>query len=181
MWQVHVQKLRTLSPHEINLRRATQPLGLVALLLSANWLLGAQDVGDALVDIARHPGDHPLSAAVLGAALFYGLASFLTGTRRCWGLRSDGMLPVRAFFKLAIGVAGLVLLRGGWPHVSGGWEMLLWLATGIVSVWCTVVGAARFILLTVGGGNARRSVLHHISRRNAPLRAARRPWWRLWW
>ena len=181
IWQAHAQKLRTLSPHEINLRRATQPLGLVALLLCALWHSGAEGVGDPLADVARHPADNMLLAGLLGAALIYGLASLITGTRGCWGVRSDGMLRVRSFFKVAIGVAGLAAVRGGWPRVDDGWSLLLWIAVGAISVWCVVVGTGRFLLLTVGGGNARRAILHHISHRNTQLRAARRPWWRLWW
>jgi hypothetical protein len=181
IWQAHVQKLRTLSPHEINLRRATQPLGLVSLLLSALWLSGAQGVGDRLADIARHPADNTLPAALLGAALLYGLTSLITGTRRCWGVRSDGMLPVRSFFKLALGVAGLVLLRRGWPRVDDTWTSLLWIVVSATSIWCAVVGAARFLLLTVGGGNALRVINKQLNRRNAPLRPAHlRPWWRFW-
>jgi hypothetical protein len=182
LWHAHVQNLRTLSPHEINLRRATQPLGLLALLLSALWLFGADGAaGDALDDFVRHPSDNLKPAGLLGAALLYGLASLITGTRRCWGVRSDGMLPVRALFKLVLGVVGLTLLRHGLPRSDDIWMELLPLALGAASVWCVVVGSVRFVLLTVAGGNARRAVLRHITARNAPLRAARRPWWRLWW
>jgi hypothetical protein len=181
LWQAHAQKLRNLSPHELNLRRATQPLGAATLLLAGWWLFGDLGAGQALEKITHHPADHPWVSALLGGALLYVSASFITGMRRCWGTRSDGMLPVRAFLKMALGFGGLALLHSGWPVVVDARTHLLWLAIGAASIWCISVGAARFLLLTVGGGNARRAVQRHINQRNAPLRAARRPWWRLWW
>jgi hypothetical protein len=185
--QAHAQKMRLLSPHELHLRLATRPLGVVALLAWVVWLFGAPGIGHALAPVVLHPSDNWLLAVLLGGVLLYGLASFVTGASRCWGMRSDGMLPLRAFFKLAVGVGGLrylwlwnVDLARGFD-VAPGW-VALWLLLVAASIWCGVVGAARFLLLTTGGGSALRKIKGIIAAKNAPMIAVRRrrPWWMFW-
>jgi hypothetical protein len=184
--RVRAQRLRLLSPHELNLRRATHPLGVLALLAWFAWLFGVRDLVGALAPVLLHPSDNWLSAALLGAVLLYGLVSFIAGASQCWGARSDRTLPFWAFVELALGVAGLrfhwlwnVDLARGFDAAPG--LVALWLLLLAASIWCAVVGGARFLLLTVGGGNALAQIIKHIKRRNAPLRPGRRPWWRLWW
>lgn len=185
LWQARGVKRRFLSPGEIARRRATRPLGTVAVLLWGAWFFGAsaRGVTHALAPVLLDPAANWLLLALLAAALLYGFASFVTGASRCWGMRSDGMLPVWAFFKCAVGVGGLVLLRrNALAGLLGGnlWAALLWLALNVAAVWCIAVGAARLLLLTVGGGNALRTITRAAAKKNAPLRAARRRWWQ-WW
>ncbi len=177
LWQEQAQKRRLLSPHELNLRRATQPLGVAAVLLWVASLHGARDIGGVLADLAARIPDKGPVAVVVGAVLLCGLASFVIGLRGCWGARSDRMLPAWAFFKCAAGVGGLVLLRrnaGGWMDGGDIWMSLLWLALNSAAVWCATVGAARFLLLTVGGGDALRIAGRIRKQRNAPMRPAKR-------
>jgi hypothetical protein len=185
-WHARAQKLRLLSPHELHLRRATRPLGVVAVLAWGVWLLGARDIGGAFAPMLLHPAANWLPVALLAAVLLYGLASFITGASRCWGMRSDGLLPVRAFFKCAVGGGGLWLLWVSNADVARGfdaapWGVALWLLLVAASVWCAVVGAARLVLLTVGGGNALALVNRHIRQTQIVMRPARRrPWWKFW-
>ena len=185
--QARAQRLRLLAPHELHLRRATRPLGVVALLAWGSWLCGARGIAHAFAPVVLHPSDNGLLAALLGAVLLYGLASFVTGASRCWGMRSDGMLPVWAFIKLAAGVSGLrflwlwnVDLARGFDAAPG--MTALWLLLVAASIWCAVVSAARFVLLTVGGGSALRKMGGVIAAKNAPMIAVRprRPWWMFW-
>jgi hypothetical protein len=182
MAQASAQKRRLLSPHELNLRRATQPLGFIAVLAWCAWFFGVPDITQALTPLVFDPAANWLPFGI-AALLFFGMASFISGASRCWGMRSDGMLPARAFCKLAIGVIGIFLLRQNKPTISPGgeiWPALLWFALHIAAVWCVAVGAARFILLTIGGGSALRIMTHAANKRNAPLVPARRRWWQ-WW
>jgi hypothetical protein len=183
LWQAHAQKRRLLSPHELNLRRATQPLGLLALLAGCAWLLGVRDVAAALAPVFLHPSDNLVLAVLPLAGLFYGVASFVTGAGRCWGVRSDGMLPVWAFFKLALGVGGLWLLRD-MRGPSDDLAALFRLALDAMALWCAVVGGARFLLLSIGGGNALARVQRHIQQTQIVMRpvspARLRPWWLFW-
>jgi hypothetical protein len=176
-----------LSPHELHLKRATLPLGVVALVAWGVWLLGARNIGGALAPVLLHPSAHWLPVALLGAVLLCGLASFVTGASRCWGMRSDAMLPVWAFFKCAAGVAGLRFvwvwngdLARAFDAAPGMTALRLLLVA--MSIWWTVVGAARFLLLTVGGGSALRRMTGIIAAKNAPMIAVsrRRPWWKFW-
>jgi hypothetical protein len=181
LWQASAQKRRLLSPHELNLRRATQPLGVIAVLAWCVWFFGER--GIALTPLVLDSVANLLPVTAVGAALLYGTASFISGASRCWGVRSDGMLPTRAFFKLAIGAAGVALLHRNQVTAALGnelWPALLWLALNIAAVWCIAVGAGRLILLTTGGGNALRTMVRAANKRNAPLRPARRRWWQ-WW
>jgi hypothetical protein len=184
-WQARAQKRRFLSPHELNLRRATQPLGVLALLGAFVWLFGVRTIGGALAPVLRDPSANWLPAAPLGALLLYGVCSFIAGASHCWGVRSDRMLPVWAFFKLALGAGGLMLLLRNdvaSQFVGNIWMALILLGLNATALWWTVTGGARLLLLTVGGGgNALATVGKHLKQRNAPLRPARRSWWRLWW
>jgi hypothetical protein len=186
MMRAGAQKRRLLTPHELNLRLATRPLGVAALVAWGVWLFGANNVGTLLAPVFLHPSDNWLPAVLLGAVLLYSLASFIVGASQCWGARSDRMLPVWAFFELAVGGGGLRFL---WlwnldlaraldvaPKIAA-----LWLLLAAVSIWCGVVGAARFLLLTVGGGNALGLVQRHIQQTKIVMRPVRpRPWWKFW-
>jgi hypothetical protein len=184
--QARAQRLRLMSPHELHLRRATQPLGILALMAWAVWLLGARDIGNALAPVLLLPSDNWLPA-LLAALLLYGLVSFVTGASRCWGMRSDGMMPFRAFVRVALGALGLrylwlwnVDLARGFDAAPG--LTALWLLLVAASIWCAVVGGARFLLLTVGGGSALRRMTGVIAAKNAPMIAVRRrrPFWMFW-
>ena len=184
--QARAQKLRLLTPHELHLRRATRPLGVLALIAWGVWLSGAHDLVGALAPVLLHLSDNWLPAVLFGAVSLYGLASFVAGASRCWGMRSDGLLPVRALFKLAVGVAGLrylwlwnVDLARGFDAAPG--LVALWLLLVAASIWCVVVGGARFLLLTIGGGNALALVNRHIRQTQIVMRPVRcRPWWMFW-
>jgi len=185
-WQARAQKLRLISPHELNLRRATQPLGVLALLAWGVWLFGAQDIGVALRPVLLHPSEYWLPALPLALVALYGLACFFAGASQCWGTRSDGMLPFWAFVKLALGVAGLWFL---WlsnidlarvVDLAAPEMTALRLALTVASIWCAVVGAARFLLLTIGGGNAFASAARWSAQTQIPMRPVRLSWWR-WW
>ena len=183
IWQGQAQKRRSLLPHELNLRRATQPLGVAAVAAWAAWQFGTRDIGELLRPIMQKPAEHWLAAVLLCAVPLYGLASFIIGARRCWGMRSDSMLPVWAFLELAAGVAGLRAL-GVWGDgltraLDLGRELRLLLVA--VAIWCMVVGASRFVLLTIGGGNARARITKHIEQTQVVMRSAQpRPWWQFW-
>ena len=184
--QARAQKLRLLTPHELNLRRATQPLGVVTLIAWGVWLCGARNIAADLRPVLLHPSDNWLPAVLLGAVLLYVLASFIAGASQCWGMRSDRMLPVWAFVKLALGMAGLrffwlwnVDLGRGFVAAPG--MAALWLLLVAASIWCAVVGGARFLLLTRGNGNALARVLRWINQTQTVMRPAhRRPWWMFW-
>jgi hypothetical protein len=184
-WQNQAAKWRLLSPHEINLRRATQPLGFIAVLAWFVWVMGARTIRGALAPVLLlDPAANWLPLALLAALLLYGFASFLAGVRGCWGVRSDPMLPVRAFARLALGGGGLALLmsnevtRRTAPDL---WTALGWLLVTFVAVWWAAVAAARLVLLNVGGGSALGLVNRHIRQTQVVMRPARaRRWWMFW-
>jgi hypothetical protein len=179
LWQLHARHKRSLAPHELSLQRATHPLGGIAVLL---FVFGFASIEDALTPLVVDPAVHWLSVAALAAVLLYGLASFITGASRSWGVRGDGMLPARAFIKLSAGVVGLLMIssetRAG---VDDNSRALLLLVLGAISVWCAVTGAVRFVLLMGGGGGALGRVRRYIRQTQVVMRPARsRPWWRFW-
>lgn len=182
LWQAHLRKVRSLSPNELNLRRASQPLGLMAVSMFIVWRFGlSDDVAERFVPLVSDPAENVVPAALLAGALLYGLASFLTGAARSWGVRGDGLLPTRTFLKCAAGVVGLMLLhtetRGGGDFWAELWQLPL----ETVAIWCVVTGAVRFFLLSVGGGSALGRVRRHIRQTQIVMRPVRsRPWWRFW-
>jgi hypothetical protein len=178
------QKRRLLSPHELYLRRATQPLGVMAVLVWCFWFFGTPEITQALTPLVFDPAGNWLPLIGIAALLLFGMASFISGVSRCWGMRSDGILPTRAFFKLAIGVIGIVLLRQNQVTIRPGgeiWPALLWFALHMAAVWCIAVGGARLILVTTGGGSALGRVNRHIQQTQVVMRQVRsRPWWQFW-
>jgi hypothetical protein len=184
MAQPSAQRPPLLSPHELNLRQATQPLGVSTVLAWCFSFFGAPGFTHAITRRVTDPIDNWLPVTVLAIALVYGTASFISGVVRCWGMRSDRMLPTRAFFKLAIGGIGVALLRQNQVTIRPGgeiWPALLWFALHTAAVWCVAVGTARFILLTIGGGSALRRVNRHIQQTQVVMRQVRtRPWWKFW-
>jgi len=182
-WRARAQKLRLLGDHELHLRRATHPLGVLALLAWGLWLLGARDVGGAFGPVFLHPSDNWPAAALLSAVTLYGLASFVVGAGQCWGMRSDPMLPFWAVVELALGVAGLRYLWVWNVDLARGFEVApgfaaLWLLLVAASIWCAVVGFGRLFLLMTGGSNALALVNRHMARGQLTMRPVRSsPWW----
>ena len=161
-WQKQAAKWRLLSAHELNLRRATQPLGFIAVLAWIVWLFGARTIRGALAPVLHlDPAANWLPLALLAAVLLYGFASFLAGLHGSWGMRSDRMLPVRAFARLALGGGGLALLmsesvtRRTTPEQ---WTACGWMLLSFAAIWCAAIGGARLVLLSVGGGSALRKM-----------------------
>jgi hypothetical protein len=182
LWQEHAQNVRSLSPHELNLRRASQPPAFAAVTLFYVWHF---NLGDDIANIIATPAAEPAANwpmfAVPTCVLFYSMASFITGACRSWGVRSEGMLPVRAFLKLITGIGGLIWLNSETRAGGDFWLALLWLVLFTVSIWCVVIGAVRLLLLTVGGGSPLVQVQRHIRQTRIVMRPARsRPWWRFW-
>jgi len=184
IWQGAAEKRQRLSPHELYLRRATQPLGIAAVFLFGLCLFNAAGkVGNIVVPLLHDATGNWVPLAVIAAVLLYGVTSVIVGTARCWGMRSDSMLPVWAFLKLAVGSAGLVWLNQNGARALGDaeWAGTLWLGLSEAAVWCITVGGGRFLLLSVGGGNARRRVRRHIAQTQVVMRPVRRrPWWLFW-
>jgi hypothetical protein len=180
--QARAQKLRLLTPHELNLRRATQPLGFLALLAWSIWLLGARDIGVSAAAVLLHPSEN-WPVLLLGAFPLYGLAAFVAGASQCWGMRSDPMLPCRAFVKLGIGAAGIWFLwlwnvDLGHAFDTAPGITALWLLLVAASIWCAVVGVTRFLLLTIGGGNAFAQAARWGAQTQIRMRPVRLgPWW----
>jgi hypothetical protein len=170
MVRAHAQRRRYLSPHELNLRRASHPLGVAAVLFAAHWLYGAR-VRDGLVAL---PLDGWVLVALCGVVFVFGAASFVSGAGRCAGLR-DGMLATRAFFKLA----------GGAVICAYVWRLPLWRAyldaslfpylappVFFIGLWCLVTGAVRMLLLLVPMQGAFDLVWRRIKRDDDESR-----WW----
>lgn len=183
-WQDRDRRRRLISPHELNLRRATRPLGYVAVLAWTVWLFGARSLRDLLASELHDPAANWIPLALIGAALLYGITSFAVGLRGCWGVRSDGFLPMTAAMRFALGVGGLVLLMSN--EVTRRTAPDLWTASGwmlltFVAVWNAAVGAARFVLLAIGDSTALGLVNRHIRQTQIIMRPVRpRPWWKFW-
>jgi hypothetical protein len=172
------------TPHELHLRRATRPLGVLALTACGVWFFGAGKVGDALGPVLLHLSQNPLLAAPLALVPLYGLVCFVAGARQCWGLRSDGMLPFWAFVEFAAGAGGLWFLWFAPVDLARALHQVmreqpaLWLALNGAAIWCAVVGGARLLLLTVGGGNAFAQAARWSAQTQIQIRPVRLgPWW----
>jgi hypothetical protein len=146
MVRAHAQRRRYLSPHELNLRRASHPLGVAAVLFTAHWFYGAR-IRDGLVAL---PVDRWMLVALCGVAFVFGAASFVSGAGRCAGLR-DGMLATRAFFKLAAGAGVAFYLWRTVPlHAISETPPGLFAAAVLLgAVWCIASASVRLLLLTV--------------------------------
>ncbi len=173
-----------LDPHELHLRRATRPLGVLALIAWGVWLFGASKVADALRPVLLHPSEYWLAAVPLAVVPLYGLACFIAGASQCWGLRSDPMLPFWAFVELTAGVAALWLLWLSHIDLARALDlaapdiMALRLALTAPAIWCAVVGGARLLLLTIGGGNAFAVAARWGAQTQIQMRPVRlAPWW----
>jgi hypothetical protein len=174
---------RLLSPVEQNLRRASHGFALVVSTVAAVlFVYGATGVRDFFPWAVAHPEQAWPGALFFGGLIAVGMARFLAGASRVAGVR-DRLLQARAFVKLAVGLAVTVYLGRlyPWPGVSDWAAILALLAALGIGAWLVVIGGVRFLVLSLGGGNALRRIKRYIKRRNAPLRPARRPWWRLWW
>jgi hypothetical protein len=168
----HAQRRRMLSPHEINLRRASHPLGLFAVLLALWWLEGSHAAhARAVIGVNSW-----ILAVLAGVVFVFAAASFVAGVHRCAGL-PDSLLATRAVFKLA---ASAVICA----YV---WRLPLWRAyldaalfpylappVFLIGLWCAVTATVRLLLLTVPMSGALATIRKILRRRNAPLRPARR-------
>ncbi|MGE0280201.1 MAG: hypothetical protein AB7P20_06255 [Rhizobiaceae bacterium] len=177
----YAQRLHSLSMHERNFRRASQPVGVLAVVLvGVLRLTDAHATAKALAVLALDPAANWPIALGLGGLAVWGVAQIVAGVRRCAGAR-DGLLAMRAVFKLAAGAAITFWLWRRVPVAVSSWADLARVCPLLAGVWCVAVGSVRFLLLTVGGGSAGAIVRKQLKQRNAPLRPAKRPWWRLSW
>lgn len=160
--------------HEINLRRASHPLGLFAVLLALWWLEGSQ-INHARAALGV---DSWILAALGGVVFVFAAASFVAGVHRCAGT-PDGLLATRAVFKLA---AGAVICA----YV---WRLPLWRAyldaslfpylappVFLIGLFCVVTAAVRLLLLVVPLSGALATIRKLLRKRNRPIRPARRFW-----
>jgi hypothetical protein len=172
LWLMNAQRQRFLTPHELNLRRAAQPVGSAAVLLAAWRLYGPQ------LDHARvaYAVDWRLIAALASIAVIVGASSFFVGARRCAGLR-DGILTTRAAFRIGIGLA-LCFWLARIPLRAFDDEPLLgacvWQTALLLGLWFLVTGCVRCVLLTVPVSGALAKVRRWIDRNRNQWRSARR-------
>jgi hypothetical protein len=184
IWAERVERFkRQLTPHEQDLQRASHGLGIPVVIAAAAVLFfGPSAPGDFVAAVIADPASMAWPAVLLMALLAYCLVRFIVGVRRAAGVR-DELLASRAFVKFALGAGGVFYL---WPGNTDLTRVVdlppsVRLALLLLAIWCADTGAVRFLLLTVGGGNALRIIMRNLKRKNAPLRPARRrPWWKFW-
>jgi hypothetical protein len=186
LWLTGARERHNPSPHELNLRHATRPIGAAAVGLAlASPVEGVRPLHDELVHMLHDPASNWLACALLGLVATYGAASFALGAHRCWGIVGDGLLAARAFFRLAWGTIAILYLRRfyPWHALDGPFDGLgtgLRAGVGYIGLWCVVTGAGRFALLVSGGGTALARVSRHIRRTQLVMRPASHPWWKFW-
>jgi len=153
LWRERSQKFQRLSPVEQNLQRASHGAALIVLvLLAVIFAFRVRDIPGFFIRAATDPAD-AWPGLLLLVPLAYGLARFLAGVRRSWGVR-DGLLATRSFVKLAIGGLGWWLLwtdavlRVTAPNF---WLALCSLLLTVLAIWWFVSGTVSFLLLTFGG------------------------------
>jgi hypothetical protein len=179
VWMVraHAQRRRSLSPHELNLRRASHPVGVAAVLFAMHSFYGAR-ISQAITTI---PLDRWALMTFAGVVLIFGLASFVSGVNRCAGM-PDSILATRAFFKLAVGtvicvyVGRLPLWRA---YLDASLFPYLAPPLFLIGLWCVVTGAVRLLLLVVPLSGALATIRKLLRKRNRLIRPARRR--RFWW
>src|SRR4051812_44452478 len=81
LWQAYAERRNRIHPHELALRRASQPFGWASLLLLAMATFGARRIGDGLIGLLPYPADNGWQAAVVGVLIFYALTTFIAGLR----------------------------------------------------------------------------------------------------
>jgi hypothetical protein len=175
--RAHAQRQRYLLPLERSLRRASHPVGVLAVLFLAHRLYGVR------IDAARAAFAHNDWLAVGAAvAVVFGVALFIAGARHSAGME-DGPLATRAFFKLAGGIAAAFYIGRIMPWRVGGETPadLLAAVLLVVAVWCIATGAVRFVLLAAPMQAALAQVKIHI--RDTQFSwddEGRRRWWQFW-
>jgi hypothetical protein len=181
MWAERARNFERLAPIEQNLQRAADSIALpVITVLVSVLLFGASASKDFVSRLVTNPASVGWPAIVPVGLLVYCLVRGLIGIRRATGVR-DGLLAARAFCKLVAGVVALFVLWPGHFDLSAYYlSPSIALALLVPAAWCVITGSVRFLLLTVGGGNALRIVTRTINQNNAPLRPARRRWWQRW-
>jgi hypothetical protein len=145
MWAERSQRFRQLSPVEQNLQRASHGFTLAAFVLIAVFGMYG---GSGVSLLVTNPAQALPGAVIFGGLFVYGFARFLAGVRRSAGVR-DGLLAFRALLKLAIGLAGcwffwrLGNALGRSITLTGA---LVWFVMLVISLWCALTGAVRFVL-----------------------------------
>jgi hypothetical protein len=181
------RNFRYLSPLEQSLRRASQGFALSAfsllgIVVPYVWLYGWRKFLALLPWMLDHPGEAwPVFAC---AGLFaIGLVRFLAAVPQCVGAR-DGIRRPSAAVKLTfgIGVAGYLMLTYPWGEFGatavGFYTCVFAYAVGL---WCALVGAVRFALLSISTETAPDRMATHIGQQSTPWRIAdQRPWWKFW-
>jgi hypothetical protein len=186
LWLSGARERRNPSPHELNLRHATRPIGAAAVGLALAIPVSVVPIlHDELVNLLHDPASNWLACALLGLVVTYGAASFVLGAHRCWGIVGDGLLASRAFFRMAWGAVAILYLRRFYPWHTFDWSLdglvtVLHASVGYTGLWCVVTGAGRFVLLVSGGGTALARVRRHIGQTRLVLRPVSRPWWQFW-
>ena len=142
-------KMRTLDPHSAALIKSSHGAGMVAL---GAWVLAALSAPIRSFDVGAglSPGALlwvPVAVAGFG---FYWLVTGWRKARRLGEHPGDEFLVVRSVVKVAVGIAGFVLLSSGYRFLDRDvWALVLdvqWLIRA-AAIWCVVTGAARFVLL----------------------------------
>ena len=177
MVRAHAQRQRYLSPPERSLRRASHPVGVLAVLFEAHRLYGVR------IDAARAALAHDDWLAVGAAvAVVFGAALFVAGAKHSAGME-DGPLATRAFFKLTGGIAAVFYIGRAMPWRVGGETPadLFAAVLLLVALWCIATGAVRFVLLAVPMRAALVLVKRAIKRDEFSWDdEGRRRWWQFW-
>jgi hypothetical protein len=156
LWAVSRINWQRLTPAEKNLRLATHPPALVAGALITAKGAGVHDIGGMLMHLVEQSSDGPARwiAGTLCASL---IGFWLICLWQCIGIR-DRNLTARALLKFIGGAVVTVYL----------WRLYPWLqlapslpgffavaAVFLISVFCLITGAIRFLLLVVPMRSAR--------------------------
>jgi hypothetical protein len=169
MWAERAQKFRQLSPVEQNLQRASHGFALAVFVLLATFgMYGWRAVLGVFPRLAADPAGAWPAVLFFGGLFAYGFARFLAGVRRSAGTR-DGLLAFRALLKLAIGLAGSWFF---WRAATvparsiSANAALLGFVLLVISLWCALTGAVRFVL-TLGLRRKPKAPTLHPSPRGA--------------
>jgi hypothetical protein len=149
LWQSRAVNFRALSPIEQNVQWASNGAACIIWPIAAAYKL-AGGVGVFLSVFA--PGTRLVLMGVYAVLAAVGLARFGFGWRRSAGVR-DGLLTLRAFIRLALGV---FLLCWHLPHDPIAPSLYPWLALALslVALWLLVTGGVRLAALIRPAGRA---------------------------
>ncbi len=181
------KNFRYLSPLEQALRRASQGFALavfsiLGIVVPYVWIHGWREFVALLPWMLDHPGEAwPM---FVSAALFaVGTVRFIAAVPQCIGAR-DGIRRPSAAVKLAFGivVTGYLMLTYPWGEFGatavGFFTCALCYSIGL---WCALVAAVRFALLSVSTETAPDRMATHIGQQSTLWRVADpQPWWKFW-